>query len=102
MCFVTYWSPSGVPHDHTVSATLRASCPGAPLLGMFAVAFTATRATRPDAIAGATVVETLKIHGPHICVGAVALIAVFATAALTDDVVRDVLRFGAKGRAKVD
>lgn len=96
------WTFAGVPPELTVSAALRASCPGAPLLAVLGVACAAVRVTRPEAIGGATVAETLKIHAPHVAAGAMALVAVAAVTALTDDVVRAVLRTSEIGRAKTE
>jgi hypothetical protein len=57
---------------------------------------------RPEAVGGATVAESLKLHGPHIATGVVALVVVAVVAALTDDVVRAVLRTNGLGRPKIE
>ena len=92
----------GVPSNLAVSAVLRASCPRASLLAALVAACAVTHVTRPERIGGATVVDTLKLHGPHVAIGAVALVAVATVAALTDDVVRAVLRTSGTGGAKLE
>ena len=93
---------AGVPANLTVSAALRGCIPGRPLLGVLAMAFGATRITRPAPIGGTTVAETLKLHSPHVVVGLVALAAVGFVAVLTDDILRSVLRTRAIGRVKAE
>ena len=86
-------TPDGVPPELTVRAALMQAVPGVPVLGALGLAFAATQLLlRPEAVGGATFLETLWMHAPHVSVGVSALVGLAGVVVATDDVVGDVVR----------